>query len=75
MFDEYIKESRKLEKFLNEFHEKASASLKQSIGNQPPEFKKAVGDIIARAKNGEVDPKTTAEEIEKLKKMSNGDNT
>jgi hypothetical protein len=50
MFEKYIKESRALQKQMQEFQEKAQASLNQSIGGQSAEFKSAVIDIIAKAK-------------------------
>ena len=75
MFEKYIKESRELQKQMQEFQEKAQASLNQSIGGQSQEFKSAVYDIIAKAKNGEVDYKATEVEIQKLKDLQDGNNT
>ena len=60
---------------MKEFQEKAQASLNQSIGGQSQEFKSAVIDIIAKAKNGDVDYKATEAEIQKLKDLQDGDNT
>lgn len=74
MFEKYIKDSRKLQKQMQEFQEKATASLNKSIGSQSPEFKEAVVNIIAKAKNGEVDYKATEAEIQKLKDLQGGDN-
>ena len=74
MFEKYIKESRALQKQMQEFQEKAQASLNQSIGSQSPEFKEAVINIIAKAKNGEVDYKATEAEIQKLKDLQDGNN-
>ena len=75
MFEKYIKESRALQKQMQEFQEKAQASLNQSIGGQSAEFRSAVYDIIAKAKNGDVDYKATEAEIQKLKDLQDGDNT
>jgi hypothetical protein len=74
MFEKYIKSSRALQKQMQEFQEKAQASLNQSIGSQSPEFKEAVINIIAKAKNGEVDYKATEAEIQKLKDLQDGNN-
>jgi len=75
MFEKYIKESRALQKQMQEFQEKAQASLNQSIGGQSPEFKSAVIDIIAKAKKGDVDYKATEAEIQKLKDLQDGNST
>jgi seryl-tRNA synthetase len=75
MFEKYIKSSRALQKQMQEFQEKAQASLNQSIGSQSPEFKEAVINIIAKAKNGEVDYKATEAEIQKLKDLQDGNST
>ncbi len=75
MFKKYIESSRALQKQMHEFQEKASASLSKSIGSQSPEFKAAIYDIIAKAKNGEVDYKATEAEIQKLKDLQDGDST
>ena len=75
MFEKYIKESRALQKQMQEFQEKAQASLNQSIGGQSAEFKSAVYDIIAKAKNGDVDYKSTEADIQKLKDLQDGDST
>ncbi len=75
MFDKYIKNSRALQKQMQEFHEKAQASLNQSLGSQSPEFKEAVNNIIVKAQNGEVNHKDIEAEVEKLKDLQDGDNT
>ena len=59
---------------MQEFQEKASKSLNQSIGSQSPEFKEAIINIIAKAKNGDVDYKATEAEIQKLKDLQDGNN-
>ena len=74
MFEKYIKSSRELQKQMQEFQEKAQASLNQSIGSQSPEFKEAIINIIAKAKSGEVDYKATEAEIQKLKDLQDGNN-
>jgi seryl-tRNA synthetase len=74
MFEKYIKSSRELQKQMQEFQEKAQASLNQSIGSQSPEFKEAIINIIAKAKNGDVDYKATEAEIQKLKDLQDGNN-
>lgn len=75
MFEKYIKSSRALQKQMQEFKDKATASLNNSIRSQSPEFKEAVINIMAKAKNGEVDIKNIDAEIKKLKDLQDGHST
>lgn len=75
MFKKYISDINKLNNSLEGLRDRLTSSLDKSLGNESPEFKKAVFDIVAKAKNGDIDYKASQEEIDKLKKMQHGNNS